>query len=199
VKLALSDFMECHFSFLVEDYGFRLTQLSEGTVSFETDNVQLTFIYDFRYTHELDAQLSTWNSASNAYEIVGDLRSFEELRRKLHRGETFPFQVSTPHALTHSLAFISSYLRSHCDDLLRGDPVEIAALREYICKRSESYSLNLQLEAMRRSASEAWSDRNFAMVRSIYARHREHLTPVETRKLAYASKKIADPTTDCSR
>lgn len=194
--MALSDFMEHHFNFLVEDYGFRLTRFSEGKVNFETDRVQLTFIYDFRYTHELDAQLSSWSSTSNTFEIVGDLRSFEELRRKLHRGETFPFQASTPHALTHSLTFMSSYLQRHCDGLLRGDPVEIVALSEYIRKRNESYNLKLQLDAMRRSAAEAWSDRNYAMVKSIYARYGEHLTPVETRKLAYASRKLADPNTE---
>ncbi len=196
MKLALSDFMERHFNFLVEDYGFRLTQFSEGKVNFETDDVQLTFIYDFRCTHELDTQLSIWNSASNTFEFAGDLRSLEELRRKLHRGETFPFQASTPHALTHSLAFISSYLQSHCDRLLRGDPIEIAAFREYICRRNESYNLKIQLDAMRRSAAEAWSDRNYTLVQSIYARHREHLTPVEKRKLAYASKKLPEPSTE---
>jgi len=100
------------------------------------------------------------------------------------------FQVSSREGVQQLVPKVAGLLKKYGEPFLRGDPEFYDELAKANERASSEYTRRQLVERTRKDADTAWAGKQYARVVDLYQPLREDLTEIETKRLAYAEKKV---------
>lgn len=175
------------FSFL-EVAGFRLTESQPGLLDYESDRSFVTVSWDAR-SGELEAfvgLLPRTGQAQDGYSISDVLGA-----AGLPAPECRPAQVADEDLLEPFVAALASNVRTHAQPGLAGDRMYFRRLEAFRGAKAAAYMRDMKLRQVRAEVDDAWRERRFDKVISLYTSVESDLVESEVRKLEYAKQHLS--------
>lgn len=124
---------------------------------------------------------------------TGERFSVWEIARLQHAPDvterTF-LQARTRDGVERFISELARLLRAYGHDVLQGDPRAFVRLREQQVEESNRFLREGRLQWVRERLPEAWRQQDYAEVVKLLEEVREHLSPSELAKLAYARRQL---------
>jgi hypothetical protein len=178
--------VESAFSFLVEDYGFRMVGTDVTLVRFAADKMFLN-VYHGRQSYEIGVEVGRPASAYRYRlpEVLGALLG------ESGQQDAYYLQSSSREGLRRCVEAAARLVKAHYGPVLSGNPDVLERIGALTTRRNEEYTRRVVQQPIRDAAHRAWLAKDFAMVARCYGSIREDLSPPERRRLTYAEKQIS--------
>jgi hypothetical protein len=169
------------FSFL-GDLGYLKSEKSPNHVRFQCNGTQVN-VYHGRQSYEISADV---NYLGATYPVVSIIRAIDPDAAMRYRNTT----ATSQQMVVKALGELTGVVKKYCIDALKGNPEFFSALKANAVAWSEAYALEVLVGQVRPKAHDAFGQGNYDVAVSLYSQIRDHLTPVEAKKLAFAEKQI---------
>jgi len=176
------------FSFLVNEYGFRVVEDTSTFVKYESTNVFVN-VYHGRSSYVLGFEIGQIRDLSNRNEVIYSLGDILDLLGKRQEERYTFFQASTNERVKEYVLKLALLVRKYGKGFLHGETRLFADLLEASWKKVKAYERETALARARKEAENAWRERDYAKLVEIYNPVREDLTPAELKKLEYAQNR----------
>jgi hypothetical protein len=184
-ELQFSQVVEREFRFLIDDYYYELVKSEATFVRYESKSYFMN-IFHGRISYEIGVEIGDltvgWEDYIYPHGILDYVLGPDH-------GITTYFQASSREAVENCVVKLAGIIRKHCMDVASGDRRAIDAIIEAQWKDSEEYTKQVVQEPVRREAEEAWRNKDYSKVVSLYGSIKEDLSEIELKKLEYAKKK----------
>lgn len=184
-KLRFNQVVEREFRFLIDDYKYRLVKSESTFVRYESKSYFMN-IYHGRISYEIGVEIG--DHLVGWWDYISPSGILNYVMGPDH-GITTYFQASTREAVENCVVKLAGTIRKYCMDVASGDQKAIDAIIEAQGKRNEEYTRQVVQEPVRREAEQAWRDKDYSKVVSLYGSIKEDLSEIEMKKLEYAQKK----------
>ncbi|AUN30729.1 hypothetical protein [Niveispirillum cyanobacteriorum] len=174
-----------YFQFLI-DAGFEETGCQRFSVSFCKAEVTV-FIFRETRSYEIDAVIA----------LPGGQFGIEDVIRHNGppNGEPYrAYAALTEPAIANGLERLAKLLKTHGAPALEGDKLCFDRMAQLRDEASAAYALNALLSHVRPKAEIAFKVRDYAKAAKLYRQIRQHLSPAEVKKLAYAEAHLGTMT-----
>lgn len=189
LNLNFSEVVTRRFSFLTTEYKFKLVESSEHLVRYESDKIFVNVRYDRDRSYELDVEIWERNvlpeEQDRPFSLAEALRNNGAPEESLYRC----IQASTQPVLEAFIDSLADSLRRYGEEFLIGNKRAFAELGDQRDRECSVYAIDQKLVAVRRSAEEAWRDKNYVKIIALYESIEAYITPSERKKLVYARNK----------
>ncbi len=173
-----------HLEPLLRKYGFVCDSRDKHVVEYQSSAVILRFVHA-PLSYELDLVLTHRNEPEKHYSLQDVIDADQDQRAP---DQVF-FQASTAEGVASCVSSISEILRKTGDAALKGDVATFQRMLQCSRKRNQEYMWKIVDEPLRKEAEIAWKQGDFSKVVHLYESVSGPLTPVESKKLEYASRK----------
>jgi len=175
------------FSFLVSEHGFHLADFDATSVRWDRGMYHVAISY-YRYGFELDLHLSYNDGKDLSSYSLSEVRHLEQLADI--KDSSYIYMASTPERLSLGISQIASLLKKICErfDIFNQEVFGVLATMRR--KNSEEYAKENALERMRIDAEQAWREKNFTAITTLYEPFLNDLLQSEIKKYEYALKQL---------
>lgn len=176
--------VERSFAFL-EDLGFRRTSTEPGLVEYESDRAFVNLSWDVR-SGELNALLGLVPRTGQAWDkyALADILGVAGLPASDCR----PAQVAEERRLEPFIARLAGNIRTHAQPALLGDRAYFRRLEAFRAATANAQMREMKLRQVRAEVEQAWQERQFERVVSLYTSVEDALSESELSKLEYAKR-----------
>lgn len=202
-RLGFPEAAAAAFSFLMSEYGFRCTLVSETEVRYESDLVIVSVLHTrpslelgveiglLEDESHLDSALRAGQSEASIGRPTGEYQfSLDEVASLAGvRGrdqEAFAPFAATAEEVASQLPRLAAGLRHHAAHLLRGAHNDFEDLAVRRTADAQVFTRRIEVAQARSQADAAWRARDLASVIEHLSRLGDALTPAERKKLQYA-------------
>ena len=188
-RLGFTEVVLSSFSFLPNDYNFRVVKTEATFVRYESASVFVN-IYHGRASFELGFEIGRLNDGSGKEEQPYSLNMIIEFMVVQEQtGYTF-LQASSQIRVKELVPKLASLVKSYAASALTGDPDTFEQLMKTRLQMSDRLHKEMRLRDVRRKADKAWQSRDYAVLADLYGSILEDLTPAEMKKLEYVKKRL---------
>lgn len=174
-----------HFQFLI-DAGFEETGCQRFSVSFCKAEVTVFIFRDTR-SYEIDAVIALPGAQFGIEDVIQ--------HNGPPNGEPYrAYAALTEPAIANGLERLAKLMQAHAALALEGNKLCFAKMAELRDEASAAYALKVLLSQVRPKAEIAFKAREYAKAAELYRQIRQHLSPAEVRKLAYAEAHLGTMT-----
>ena len=177
------------FDFVTEPpYSMWLTEQDEGRVGYEGDDVVLEILHE--YTHELDIALWRLSDPSKIppFTISDMIRVADPAKARAYRC----FSAFSEDSVRHGVAKLASEFREYGIETLTGGADFYRKMLDMRSEAARQHGIEIVDGATRRTAEQAWHQRDFHGVVEAYSSMEDRLTRVERGRLNYALRQVAN-------
>ncbi len=167
------------FSFLEEEYGFRVRPFKEYEVIYAKSSLE-GLVVTFDIEPPLMSVDVTIRRILNEISLgnILSVRSPSDARNSgLH--------ARTHEILVAGLTTMAKLMREYADDILRGDRRAFKEIYRVASEESRIYTLNCMYGPTRKKANIAWREKQYDKALELYQAMEEALTVTEMRRLRY--------------
>lgn len=178
---------------IIREYGYRAVDSDDSYVRLDSDNASIQVVYDRRRSFEVAVTFSEQENGNLLRRIpfnLGEVYRQFAVPEASKRCYCQSADVAKVHAF---LAETCGLLLDHCRPILAGDRDAMKAVNERRSREAAYYTRQVQVEAVRKQAEDAWRNKRYAEFVNLLGRFRDALSYTEKKKLDYASKKAATP------
>jgi len=176
------------FQFLTDDYNFELVKEEITFVRYETDQLFVN-IYHGRLSYELGFECGLKSKGEESrYRLNTILRG---LMGDTHKKQTF-YQASNKEAVANCLSKIASIVKEYCSSLLRVEDSAFAKVELASANEGRELTKKYTIGPVRKQAEQAWKNKEYEKVRSLYKTIEDKLSSIELKRLKYADKYIGE-------
>jgi hypothetical protein len=188
-RLGFTERVTSSFSFLSEEYDFRVVKTEPTFVRYESSRVFVN-IYHGRASFELGFEIGRLDGTGKEESAYTLSMIIEHMGAQKTTGYT-SFQCSTGDSLKQCVPKLAGLVQNYASSFLTGDPGAYTQLLKTRSDIGERITKDYKLRAVREKAIEAWLSRDYAQVADLYESIFEDLTPAEIKKLDYSKKILA--------
>jgi hypothetical protein len=183
-RLGFTERVKSSFSFLSEEYDFRVVKTEPTFVRYESSDVFVN-IYHGRASFELGFEIGRLDDGTGKEESAYTLSMIiEHMGAQKTTGYRF-FECSTEDSLKQCVPKLASLVQNYAPSFLGGDPGAYKQLSKTRSDISTRITKDFKLRAVRERAIGAWRSRDYARVADLYESIFEDLTQSEIKKLHY--------------
>jgi hypothetical protein len=174
---SFSALVKHHFQFLI-DSGFEETGCQRFSVRFCKAGVTV-FIFRETRSYEIDAVIALSGAQFGIEDVIrhSEPQSWESYRA---------YAALTESAIANGLERLAKLLQTHGALALEGNKQCFTRMAQLRDEASAAYALKVLLSQVRPRAEIAFKARDYAKAAELYRQIRQHLSPAEVQKLAYA-------------
>jgi hypothetical protein len=188
-NLGFIDKVLSSFKFLINVYGFRCVKIEPTLIRYESNYIFIN-IYHGRSSFELGVEIGKLEKVFGLQEnwyTIGEIMDLMGVRDTL--GFTI-FQASTCDRMQMLVPKLAEYVREYAKSIFEGNLHIFEELRELRHRKSNEYIKEMNLGRIREIAEKAWHEKDYIKMIEIYTSMKDDLTSVESKKLAYAQKRL---------
>jgi hypothetical protein len=174
----------------VDDYGLLLVESGPTFVRYESKDVFLN-VYHGRASYEMGVEIGRLSKQAEKLNLYDVLNAKNALIKEGLSGHT-TFQASSREHVLMLVPKLSSLVKEYADLLLQADDEEYRTVLEQESRRAAEETRAFQLNQVRRSAEQAWHDKQYDRLIDLYGPWRKHLTESETMKLSYSERHASE-------
>ena len=176
--------VRCNFQFLVNEYGFEIVKEKSTFVRYETDKLFVN-IYHGRLSYELGFECGLKSKGEKTrYRLHTILRG---LIGDEHNKQTF-YQASNQEAIFNCLKKIADIVKEYCPQLLLAEYKAFAKIEHASTKEGQELTEKYTVGPIKERAEQAWKNKEYEKVRSLYTPIKDKLSQLELKRLNYADK-----------
>jgi hypothetical protein len=138
----------------LEIYGFSIKEDSPGFVVFESNNLELRFVYDYVRSKDKIVFIYSKYGNSRGFSIVEYINYLKEVVNK-------ELQFSPAPDIVKWVELIYSLLILDGSSLLEGNKDYLTKIENYAMKKDDAYNLELQLNQIKSDIQRAWQRKDF--------------------------------------
>lgn len=169
------------FSFLVDTFGYELTQEDVTFLRFEGNGIFVN-VYHGRLSYEIGIELGRLpDEKYTLHEILSVINPSVASEAGA--------QASAKDAVRNCLRRIAKVFRENCKKVLMNDSSVFESIAPQVSVWRQEYTDKYQFGATKNRANEAWLRKDYPEARRLYGSISKHLTRTEERRLRYLIKK----------
>ncbi len=181
-----------NFQFLIDDYNFEFVKEDFTFVRYETDQLFVN-IYHGRLSYELGFECGLKSKGEDSrFRLNTILRG---LIGDTHNKQTF-YQASNKEAVANCLSKISDIVKKYCFSLLRAEDLAFVKVDRASADEGQELTEKYTLGFVREQAEQAWRNKEYKKVRSLYKTIEEKLSYIELKRLKYADNYLGSKSSD---
>jgi hypothetical protein len=181
-EAALSSFV------FLKDMGFRLVECKTTFVRYESSEVFVN-IYHGRASFELGVEIGSINEPSEKFTLQ-DIITWAGAEKAEGFGQHVMFQVSSRNGVNEFVPKLAHLVARYGAAFLKADASAYHSVRESRLRSAAEFEKNINLKNARRRADVAWHAKDYVQVVKLYSSLRQELSKVETKRLAYAERRV---------
>jgi hypothetical protein len=116
--------------------------------------------------------------------------SLQDVVQAAGGSEPTSYQASTPERAFKCVAWITQILEKYGDGMLRGDSATFNRMEDVSERRARKYTVEVIDSPVRNAADVAWKNKDYREAKRLYESIQGNLTDVETKRYAYAAKRL---------
>jgi hypothetical protein len=184
--LEFSSTVQNLFRFLIDKYGYHLVQAQPTFVRYESDQMFVN-VYHGRSSYELGFECGLIAEGEDSrYRLPVIIRG---LLGDDHKEQTV-FQVSQKESVASCLKKIANLVATYCGPILRGEQSALDRVAEASATVSREIMEEYTIKPIKEQADQAWKNKDYSRVKSLYESVKDHLTSLELKRLEFARKKL---------
>jgi hypothetical protein len=174
-----------NFDPVAKQHGLRLAYESDDRLVFESDRVRMLVDFDNGRSFELAVAFALIgpDAQQQPYSLAEVLRLKNRPEAACIEGQ----QLVTQSRLEAALKKAASLASEFASEQLQGNEKTFTNLAKQRAAEAMEYGLARDLRAARLQADQAWQEKDFATVVSVYRPFLSHLSPSEVKRLEFAS------------
>jgi len=172
------------FQFLIDKYGFKLIQEEATFLRYESEWVFIN-IYHGRLSYEIGFECGLKSKGEDSrYRLPTILRG---LLGEAYSKEAV-LQASEKEAILRCIVKMAELVSKHCGSLLNAEELAFAQVEKASVEESQEITEKYTIDPVKRQAEQAWRKKDYDKVKSLYRSIINKLSPIEIKRLEYASK-----------
>lgn len=161
------------------NYGFVQIEENLDFVRFDSPSVQVTLWHE-PISYELDLVVCKNDCADRRFSLL-------DIVEAAGGTESTFFQASSVDRVFQCMQSIAQLLQKYGSTVLKGDPVTFDRVAAVSDRRNQEYTAGFVQGPIREAAELAWKEKRFQDVKRLYESIADNLTPIEQKRLAYAT------------
>ncbi len=188
MRLGFGEAVLSSFKFLF-DLGFRSVEEMPTFVRYESPNVFVN-VYHGRGSFEMGVEIGRLKGPPEEGLGLRDILAWAGAERVEGFGQHVMFQASSPEGVKNIVPRLAGLVRRYALPFLKDDGACYRNALEIRSRAAAKYVDQVNLRRVRVRAEAAWHAKDYARVAELYGRVRKDLTGIESKRLAYAERRV---------